>query len=189
MSPAFVNDCSLYLLRPHLRPAPPLSLVFSIGEMLDLLMLSCLNSRCIIVFLPFPCALQTRLLFRRSRTNLLTSTFTQMWISLIVCNFVVLASAFLKLIDRYSKTTSTIYSTRGRRVGVVPFQPSRVSSSQVRTGRDATSRDERSEDVELSKLDVTVDLELGDVPTMPRTKSSSVPPLTTFDHRQVDSTA
>jgi hypothetical protein len=74
-------------------------------------------------------------------------------------------------------------------VGVVPFQPSRVSSSQVRTGRDATSRDERSEDVELSKLDVTVDLELGDVPTMPRTKSPSVPPLTTFDHRQVDSTA
>jgi hypothetical protein len=107
-----------------------------------------------------------------------------MWLSLIVCNFATLANAFLKCIDKYSKTTSTIYSSLGRRVGVVPLQPSGVSSSRVWTN---TSRDERSEGFELSKLDVTVDLEVGVVPTMTRTKSPSPPPTTMFDHQQVDS--
>jgi hypothetical protein len=106
-----------------------------------------------------------------------------MWISLIVCNFAILASNFLRIIGRCSKT-NMIYSSRVRRLGV-PLQPSTVSSFQVRTG---FTGEEGSGGIELSKLDVTVDLEFGDVPTMARTKSRlpSPPPAAMFDHQQVD---
>jgi hypothetical protein len=120
---------------------------------------------------------------------LLTVSFThpsmQVWLSIIVCNLAVLAGALFKLIGRYSSTKpkGTIYSSRGRRVGVVPLP--RVSP---RTGLDGASDDVRFRVVELSKVDVTVDLELSDVSTMSmtRTKSPSLPPTTMFDREQTD---
>jgi hypothetical protein len=57
-----------------------------------------------------------------------------------------------------------------------------VDLSPARTGRNENSEEERSGGVELSKLDVSIDLELADLSTMsiPRTKSPSPPPPTMF---------
>jgi hypothetical protein len=121
---------------------------------------------------------------------LLTVSFThpsmQVWLSIIVCNLAVLASAFFKLIGRYSSTKpkGTIYSSRGRRVGVVP-----LPKVPPRTELDGANDDEGSRVAELSKMDVTIDLELSDVSTtsITRTKSPSLPPTTMFDREQTDS--
>ena len=105
--------------------------------------------------------------------HFLSSLQIQVWVSLLVCNFAILASAFFKL----SNTTpdGTIYSNSGRRVGVVPPRQSLINFSPPSKGRDGVSEEERSGSIALSKLDITIDLELGDVPTasIARTKSPS----------------
>jgi hypothetical protein len=112
----------------------------------------------------------------------------QSWVSLIVCNFAVLASALLRLSD--TTPDGTIYSSSGRRVGVrvVPPQQSLVNFSPARTRHDGKSEEERSGDVELSKLGLTTtDLEL-DVSaiSMTRTNSPSPPATTMFKGQNVD---
>jgi hypothetical protein len=99
----------------------------------------------------------------------------QNWVSLTVCNFAVLASAFFKL----SSTTpdGTIYSTSGRRVGVVPPQKPLINFSSVRTHPDGSSGEGISRGTKLSKLDLTIDQELGSM-SMAREKSPSPPPTT-----------
>ena len=59
----------------------------------------------------------------------------------------------------------------------------------VRTRHDGNREEERSGGVKLSKLDLTVDLELGDVSTisMTRTKSPFPPPTTMFEGQNIDS--
>jgi hypothetical protein len=106
----------------------------------------------------------------------------------MVCNIAVLASAIFKL----SKTRpdGTIYSASGRRVGAARPSQSVIMFASARTGGSANEQ-ERSRSIALSKLEVTVDLELGSMSTMSvaRTKSSSPPPTMTgtFDGQQVDS--
>jgi hypothetical protein len=109
----------------------------------------------------------------------------QSWVSLMVCNFAVLASAFLKL----SNTTpdGTIYSAAGKRVGAIPPPRSPTSLSPVQTGRNSVSEAERSRSVTLSELGMTIDFELSDVSAMSTTKSLSPPPTIVFDGQQVDS--
>ena len=113
----------------------------------------------------------------------------QAWTSLLVCNFAVLASAFFRL----SSTTpdGTIYSSSGKRVGVLPPQQSFTNFSPPRTASDGNGEELQSGDVELSNLDVTVDLELSDVMTvsMARTslRSPSPPPSGLFEVQNVDS--
>jgi hypothetical protein len=105
----------------------------------------------------------------------------QNWVTLTVCNFVVLASAFFKLFD--TAPDGTIYSAFGRRVGVARPPQSLIKISPSRTGRDGNSGEERSRDVELSKLELTIS-----TMSMTRTKSPSPPPtLTVFDGQNVDS--
>jgi hypothetical protein len=112
----------------------------------------------------------------------------QNWVSLIVCNFAVLAIAFLKFIGKRSNTTPN--DSSGRRVGPVAPPQSVLDFSPARTGSDSTSEKEkeRSGNVESSKLDLARDLELGDVSTINMTRTTSSPPITTmFDRQLVDS--
>jgi hypothetical protein len=61
--------------------------------------------------------------------------------------------------------------------------------SPVRTRHDGNREEGRSGGVELSKLDLTIDLELGDVSTMRmiRTKSPSPPATMMLECQNVDS--
>jgi hypothetical protein len=85
----------------------------------------------------------------------------QSWVSLMVCNFAVLASAFFKL----SSTTpdGSIYSTSGRRVGAMPSPQFPTGLSPILTGDESANEEERSRSIGLSKLDVTIDLEQDNV--------------------------
>jgi hypothetical protein len=67
-------------------------------------------------------------------------------------------------------------------------QSSIVFGNPGQTGDASFGAAERSGGVELSKLSVTVDLELADTQSMSmaRTKSPSPPPQTMFDGQQVD---
>jgi hypothetical protein len=132
------------------------------------------------VHLPFPFY---HFLCGRARLLTYPSPFTPMqnWVTLTVCNFVVLASAFFKLFD--TAPDGTIYSAFGRRVGVVRPPQSLIKFSPSRTGRNGNSGEERSRGVELSKLDLSIS-----TMSMTRTKSPSPPPtLTVFDGQNVDS--
>jgi hypothetical protein len=104
----------------------------------------------------------------------------QNWVSLIVCNFAVLGSAFFKLWGKYSNTApeGSIYSPVGRRVGVARPPQSLLSFSPVQTGSGGNTEEEGSRGVELSKV--------GDIPTiiMAGTDSDlsrSPPPTTMFN--------
>jgi hypothetical protein len=74
-------------------------------------------------------------------------------------------------------------------VGAVPPQQSIIKFSPARTGHDGASVEERSAVIELSKLDLTVDLPLGDVSAiaMTRSKSPSSPLPTILDGQTIDS--
>jgi hypothetical protein len=73
-------------------------------------------------------------------------------------------------------------------VGVVRPRQSLINLSPPRSGSDGNGEEPRFGDIELSKVDVTVDLEQGDVATvsMVRTKSPSPPPSRIFEVQNVD---
>jgi hypothetical protein len=108
---------------------------------------------------------------------LLTSPFRlsqiQNWVTLTVCNFPVLATAFFKSFSATPDRQGTIYSASGRRLGVRP--------QQSLTHHDDNNGEERSGDTELSKL--TIESQVGsDAPTTSMTmENPSSPQPTTFE--------
>ena len=154
-----------------------------------------LKWRCVI-FPPFPLALRIPPLVQlySAMCILLTSPIItlpplKIWLSLIVCNCTVLASAFFKFIDQYFNTrpTGTMFSSRGRRVGVKTPGQSLISFPPPQLDRDGASEDERSStgvELPVLKLDITVDLELPDI-IVARAKSPSPPPPTIFNGQLV----
>jgi hypothetical protein len=106
----------------------------------------------------------------------------------MVCNLAVLASALFKFSD--TRPDGTIYSSRGRRVGVIRHQLPSINFAPGRTGDDGINEGKRPTSVVLSQLHVTIDPEFGDVSTtsMNRTQSPSPPPPTTIlDGQRIDS--
>jgi hypothetical protein len=82
----------------------------------------------------------------------------------MVCNFAVLASALFKFSD--TRPDGTIYSSRGRRVGIGRCQLPTINITPDRTGDDGVSEEKRPTHVGLPQLDVTKDLKLDDASTI-----------------------
>jgi hypothetical protein len=109
----------------------------------------------------------------------------QNWVSLTVCNFSVLATAFFKLFSATPDREGTIYSASGRRLGVRPQQPLAIFSP-TRHDDNNINGEEKSRDTELSKL--TIDSQpVLDAPTLSMTRGKPPSPPTMLERQNVDS--